>query len=179
VAYGGPIIRSKTFFFALYDQQIDRRRTPVNNTVLTPCARNGIFRYFPNWVNGNAFTPTPAPSSAQNQSRAAVDFAGNPILPTTNPDGTPYTDSLRYVSVFGPIDFANFPATVAPDCSNIPRLNGNLSGASSPANAWDVNRWNFDPSGFVGNLLGQTPLPNNYEIGDGLNTAGNRYVRRQ
>jgi hypothetical protein len=179
VSYGGPIVKSKTFFFALYDQQIDRRRTPVNNTVLSPCARNGIFRYFPGWVNGNAFTPTPAPTSAQNQSRAVVDFNGNAVRPTTNPDGTPYTDSLRYVSVFGPINFANFPATVAPDCSNIPLVNGNLAGASGPATAWDTNRWNSDRTGFISKLLGETPLPNNYEIGDGLNTAGNRYVRRQ
>src|SRR5688572_9762159 len=184
VSYGGPIIKSKTYFFALYDQQIDRRRTPVNNTVLSPCARNGIFRYYPGWVNGNAFTPTPAPPPPGsppplNQSRAVVDFAGNPVRPTTNPDGSPYTDSLRYVSVFGPINFANFPATVAPDCSNIPVVTGNLAGASSPTTAWDPNRWNFDRTGFISKLLGQTPAANNYEIGDGLNTAGNRYVRRQ
>ena len=178
-SYGGPLIRNKTFFFALYDQQIHRQRTPVNNTVLTPCARNGVFRYFPGWVNGNVFTPTPAATSAENQSRAAVDVNGNAIRPATNPDGSPYTDSLRYVSVFGPIDFSRFPATVAPDCSNIPVISGSLTGASSPANAWDVNRWNFDRTGFVSKVIGEAPLPNNYEIGDGLNTAGNRYVRRQ
>jgi hypothetical protein len=178
-SYGGPLIRNKTFFFALYDQQIHRQRTPVNNTVLTPCARNGVYRYFPGWVNGNVFTPTPAPTTAENQSRAVVDLNGSPVRPTTNPDGTPYTDSLRYVSVFGPIDFSNFPATVAPDCSNIPVVSGSLAGASSPANAWDVNRWNLDRTGFVSKVIGEAPLPNNYEIGDGLNTAGNRYVRRQ
>jgi hypothetical protein len=180
VSYGGPIIRNKTFFFALYDQQIHRQRTPVNNTVLTPCARNGVYRYFPGWVNGNSFTPTPAPTTADNQARASVDLAGNPVRPNFNPDGTPYTDSLKYVSVFGPINFAAFPTTVAPDCSNIPLVNGSLTGGqTNPANAWDVNRWNLDRTGFVSKVIAEAPLPNNYEIGDGLNTAGNRYVRRQ
>ena len=177
--YGGPIKRNKTFFFALYDQQLTRLKAPVNNTVLTPCARNGIFRYYPGWVNGNALTPTPAPAPVENLSRPVVDITGNPVRPTTNADGSAYADSLRYVSVFGPIDFANFPASVSPDCSNIRLVNGALTGASTPANAWDPNRWNSDRTGFVSQVFNQMPAPNNYEIGDGLNTAGNRYVRRQ
>src|SRR5688572_21507682 len=43
-SYGGPIIRNKTFFFALYDKQIERRRDTQRPIVLTDCARNGIFR---------------------------------------------------------------------------------------------------------------------------------------
>src|SRR5262249_5375665 len=53
VSYGGPIIRNKTFFFVLYDQQIERRRDTQSLTVLTDCARNGVFRYWENWANGN------------------------------------------------------------------------------------------------------------------------------
>src|SRR5262249_30527404 len=68
-SFGGPIIKNKTFFFGLYDQNIVRLRTNVNNTVLTPCARNGIYRYFPGWVNGNVLTNTPAPTAVANQSR--------------------------------------------------------------------------------------------------------------
>jgi hypothetical protein len=177
VSYGGPIIRGKTFFFALWDQQMVRSRNNVNNTVLTPCARNGIFRYFPGWVNDDALANIPAPTTVANQARPVVDINGNPRVPDTNPNGTPYTDTLRYVSVFGAIDFANFPTTVAPDCSNIRLTNGTLQGASSAATAWDPSRWNFDPTGFVGKLFGETPMPNNYETGDGLNTAGYRYVR--
>jgi Carboxypeptidase regulatory-like domain len=179
VSYGGPIVRSKTFFFALYDQNIVRQKNNVNNTVPTPCARNGIFRYFPGWVNGNALANTPAPTTVPNQSRPVVDLNGNPLTPTTNSNGTAYTDRLRYVSVFGPIDFANFPATVAPDCSNIRLLNGTLQGASSPSTAWDTNRWNFDPTGFISKVMKEMPGVTNYEIGDGLNTAGSRYIRRQ
>src|SRR6185295_17046003 len=115
----------------------------------------------------------------QNQSRAVVDFNGNAVRPDRNADGSVYTDNLRYVSVFGPIDFANFPTNVASDCSNIRLANGTLGGASSSATAWDPTRWNTDPSGFVTKVLKEVPPPNNYEIGDGLNTAGNRYVRRR
>ena len=36
----------------------------------------------------------------------------------------------------------------------------------------------MDPTGFVTKALGKMPLPNNYEVaGDGLNTAGHRWVR--
>jgi hypothetical protein len=168
ISYGGPIKRNKTFFFALYDQQNHVAKTPVNNTVMTPCARNGIFRYVPGLVNGNATAVLSAPP---NTAQRVVNVDGSPLL---RPG-----DRLQYVSVFGPIDFANFPTNVAPDCSNIRLLNGGLAGASSSATAWDPNRWNVDPSGFVAQVLKEVPLPNNYEIGDGLNTAGNRYIRRR
>ena len=46
LSYGGPIVKNKTFFFALYDQALVNIRTTQNPIVLTPCARNGIFRYF-------------------------------------------------------------------------------------------------------------------------------------
>ena len=34
-----------------------------------------------------------------------------------------------------------------------------------------------DTTGFVAKLNNAMPLPNNYEIGDGLNTAGVRWMR--
>src|SRR5215831_2538847 len=50
LSLGGPIIKNKTFFFGLWDGLINNRRTIQNVTVLTPCARNGIFRY---WDTGS------------------------------------------------------------------------------------------------------------------------------
>ena len=179
IAFGGPIVRNRTFFFALWDQNTYRQRFNVNNTVLTPCARNGVYRYFPNWVNGNASQPAPVLNGAPNLSRAVVDGSGNAVMPTANPDGSPYTGSLQYFSVFGPIDFANMPSSVSADCSNIPLMNGSLSGASSPEMAWDPNRWNMDPTGFVSRVFNEMPQPNNFDIGDGLNTAGYRYIQRR
>ena len=177
VSYGGPIVPNQTFFFALWDQNVNRQRTNVNNTVLTPCARNGIFRYYPDWVNGNVDTIVPANPNVNNASRPVVDIDGNPVRPDIFRDGTQYTEDLRYVSVFGAIDFGNFPATVVPDCSNIPLLAGSVTGAAGPTDAWDENRWNFDPSGFTSRMFGRMSLPNHYETGDGLNTAGFRWVR--
>ena len=37
--------RNKTFFFFLWDQQLERDRTQMRPVVLTDCARNGVFRY--------------------------------------------------------------------------------------------------------------------------------------
>jgi len=170
LSLGGPIIKNKTFFFGLWDGLINNRRTIQNVTVLTPCARNGIFRYWDTgsslptnqWNNGSAIQTT---SLGATPTIAAVDSGGNPLRPQTNPDGTPFTGTLRYASVFGPLQ--NTPSR--PDCSDAV-----VSGAP-----WDTNRRAVDSTGFVTRLLGKTPLPNQYELGDGLNTAGLRWVRRE
>jgi hypothetical protein len=49
IAYGGPIVKNKTFFYVLWDQQIHKERTLVDGSVLTDTARQGIFRYFDGW----------------------------------------------------------------------------------------------------------------------------------
>ena len=54
IAVGGPIKKNKTFFYALWDQEIVSSRATAFPTVLTDCARLGIFRYFDNFNNGNA-----------------------------------------------------------------------------------------------------------------------------
>ena len=56
---GGPIIKNKTFFFFLYDGQRFLTRDSVVGNVLTPEARQGIFRYFPGVQSGNAISTTP------------------------------------------------------------------------------------------------------------------------
>ncbi len=42
----------------------------------------------------------------------------------------------------------------------------------------DPNRNGYDPSGTVQRMLGAMPLPNNFRIGDGLNTAGYQWRQR-
>jgi hypothetical protein len=160
---GGPLVRNKTFFFALLDGLIVNSRTNQNPVVLTPCARNGIFRYFDNWNNGNAIEPTQAGNTP---TVAVVDAVGNPLRPAVNPNGTPYTGQLRYASVFGRL--MNVPSR--PDCSD----------AQVQADtAWDPFRTRQDPSGYVAKVLNTMPAPNNYETGDGLNTAGYRWTRSE
>src|SRR4026207_582852 len=51
---GGPIIKNKTFFFALYDRQDQVQKQTTDSVVRTPRARQGIFRFFPGVNNGNA-----------------------------------------------------------------------------------------------------------------------------
>ncbi|MBI2149587.1 MAG: TonB-dependent receptor, partial [Acidobacteria bacterium] len=170
-SYGGPIVKNKTFFFALWDQSLVSIRTTPNPIVLTPCARNGVFRYFDTgstvttnmWNNGNAIQVI-QPGTAT-PTIAVVDGQGNPLRPATNPNGTPFTGALRYASVLGRL--TNVPPR--PDCSD----------AVVQGNPWDTNRRAMDSTGFVKKLVGVMPAPNNWDVGDGLNTAGHRWVRRE
>jgi hypothetical protein len=163
---GGPIVKNKTFFFALWDTALINGRTTQYPMVLTPCARNGVFRYFDGWNNGNSVQVTtggtnPTPTTA------VVDGLGNPVAPKTNPDGSPFTGSLHYVSVFGPGSFTG--GAPNGDCSNFVPSGG----------SWDTFRTGMDSTGFVAKQLATMPLPNGYDVtgGDGLNTAGYRWTQ--
>ena len=125
---GGPIVQNKTFFFFLVEEQRYVRKESFVGTVLTPQARQGIFRFFPGADNQNAASNNPV-----------VDFNGNPVRPGNA------TGDLQQVSVFNR----------------------------------DASRPGYDPSGFIQNvLLARMPMPNDFTVGDGLNTAGIRFNRR-
>jgi hypothetical protein len=77
-----------------------------------------------------------------------VDRAGNPISPVGA------TGPLQTVNVFG----------------------RDVGGTFTP---WDVNRAQFDQSGWMKTLISRMPSPNDFNtVGDGLNTAGIRWLRR-
>src|SRR5438093_1427054 len=125
---GGPIIKNKTFFFVLVDEQRYLFRQTYVGSVLTPLARQGIFRFFPGADNQNVTQLNPV-----------VDRNGNPVRPSSA------TGDLQQFSVFNR----------------------------------DPLRPGYDPTGFIENtLLSRMPQPNDYTIGDGLNTAGIRFTRR-
>lgn len=161
---GGPIIKNKTFFFTLWDQQFERQRLTARPVVLTDCARIGIFRYWEGWANGNTQQVT-APTGG-NPTIASVDSFGNPLRPATNPNGQPYTGQLRYTSVFGPL--ASNPTR--PDCSDAVLASG--------AAPWDANRNKMDPMGISQKYLTLMPHANRFDGGDGLNTAVNQWTYR-
>jgi len=126
VRFGGPIKKNKTFFNGIYDPYKQRQSPTFTADVYTQSARNGIFRYYPGVLNGNAATPNPS-----------VNFNGQPVTPAGA------TGPLQSLSVLGV----------------------------------DPNRKVVDPTGIVGKYLALMPLPNNFQVGDGLNVAGYTWNR--
>ena len=159
---GGPIIKNKTFFFALVDKQFENERQTSRANTLTPCAQRGIFRYWSGWTPGNINTQTVRTGASP--TTPSVDSFGNPVAPATNPDGTPYTGQLMYRSVFGPL----VSNPTQPDCSDAV-----VSGAP-----WDANRSQMDPSGTSQKFLTAMPHANTFDGGDGLNTAVTQWTWR-
>jgi len=184
VSYGGPISipglydgKGKTFFYALWNQNIHDSRANVTSNVLTPTARLGIFRYFTGWnpigwntTSTGVVSPTfPMTATAQAQATAvSVDLNGNPVAPKYNYDGSAYTGRLMCFSVFGrqrlDTNGAMVPFTAA-DCP------GGTIATPSTGTAWDPLRTTFDTTGYQKKMLALAPLPNYFGGGDGLNIA--------
>jgi hypothetical protein len=177
VSAGGPIVPSKTFFFALWDQNISRTRSIVTTPVLTDSARQGIFRYFDSYNSADAlFVPSAFPMNATSATYPVVDLLGNPLAPPRNPDGSPYTGSLRCYSVFGNVKFDGSPFTQA-DCPG---------GVAMIGSAWDPLRTSPDQTGYIRRLIAAMPRANYFYQGstaiggstvDGLNIAAFRWTR--
>ena len=129
---GGPIVQNKAFFFVLIDNQRYKRRQNISGPVLTPQARQGIFRYWSGVENDNALGGT----------GASVDFSGNPTQPA---------------GATGPLESFNLFSDV-----NDPNRGSGIS--NNP---------------FIQESLRRMPVPNDYTVGDGLNTAGYNWVRSE
>src|SRR6185436_10556074 len=89
---GGPIVKRKTFFFALFEGQRDLKRENATGNTLSTMARQGIFRYFPGVDNANATNANPT-----------VDRQGNPVRPAGA------TGDLRAIDLFGNCTFQGAP----------------------------------------------------------------------
>ena len=92
---GGPIIKNKTFFFALYDRQDQVQKQSTDSVVLTPLARQGVFRFFPGVNNGNA--DVIANGAGATRTVPVVDKLGNPFSQAQ----VGATGPLQSFSVFG------------------------------------------------------------------------------
>jgi hypothetical protein len=174
LSFGGPIKKNKTFFYTLWNQQIVLSRLEAFPTVLTDCARRGIFRYYDNVNNGNA-RQIPIAGTA-----ATVNLDGSP----KSPDGSP----LRFLSVFG----ALLSNPTKNDCSDA-QINTSTLVPNGAASSWDTFRKQLDKTGFIsktldamphanafdnpGNLVASTGFFGSTYAPDGLNTATARWVQ--
>jgi len=149
---GGPIIHNKTFFFALYDRQDMAQKESVDAVVLTPLARQGIFRFFPGVNNGN-FDTTPS-GSGNTRIAPVVDRAGNPLDFTQIPGAT---GPMRSFSIYGDATNPGDPFRTRIDPTGF--MTKLLTYMPTP-NAYDGAA-----------LIGTVPV-------DGLNTAVHRWTRR-
>ena len=186
LSFGGPIIKNKTFFYALWDQNISYLRQTVYAHVLTNEARQGIFRYWEGWVGKSADpinNTAPAVAAGQtNPTIASVDFAGKPLRPAFWPDGTPYTGRLVCFSVFGGVKSDGSPFTQA-DCPGGTDSSGRAYTALAmfpTGAAWDPKRPTaFDKAGAFSKVLAAMPAPNNFfnGNGDGLTMGVYQWLR--
>ena len=146
VTASGPIFRNKTFFFATWEQQFSRSKATTSPTVLTPCARVGIYRYLEGW-NPAAASERNTYTAATN-TRPSVDMQGNiryggEFINSTTLQVQSFPDvPLRYESVFGVLTPAakalldgsgkGDPTSVHGDCSAYATVfhNGDISGVN-------------------------------------------------
>ena len=185
ISLGGPIVKNKTFFFVLWDQNISALRATMNNRVLTKEARNGIVRFWEGWVadSGDSINnPTSYPTAAANPSIASVDFAGKPLTPQFWPDGTPYAGRLVCYSIYGTTKLDGSPFGSA-DCPSGVDSSGRAYTAvamNPPGGAvWDNKRpGGFNNAGYFAKVLAAMPMPNNFidDNGDGLVSGVYRYL---
>ncbi len=182
LSFNGPIIKNKTFFFVSWDQQIARSRNSMNVTVLTPCARKGIYRYFDGWTNGN--TETAISHTSGSQIRPVVDLAGTPLVPADNANGSAYSgvgmvpgyQGLNFYSVLGRLS-PSAQSQILQDPVNCSEYDFAGEHGLLANSAWDAYRTKYDTTGFVERFTDLMPQANNHEIGDGLNAAGFRWTR--
>jgi hypothetical protein len=188
VSYGGPIVKNKTFFFALWDQNISYLRQTINAHVLTTEARQGIFRFWEGWV-GRSADPLNNPTSfataatAANPTIVSVDLAGRPLRPPTWPDGTPYSGRLVCFSVFGNVKLDGRPFTQADCAGGVDSVGNAYTGVAmfpGGAGSWDLRRpTQFNSAGYFARVLAAMPEANNFfhTNGDGLNMGVHQWLR--
>ena len=155
VRLGGPIIKKKTFFFALFEGQRDVKKAQAAGLTLTDMAKAGIFRYWPGVDPANAASLNPS-----------VDVFGNPARPAgANLSVLADPTQPAAIGLFGSCAYKGAPV---PNCKTFS----------------DPNRTAISNAPFIQEELRRMPSPNQFTSSgqlnpDGLNTALIRFTRRQ
>ena len=196
----GPIIKNKTFIFALFDYTRSMSKQTTNPQMPTACAKKGIYRYFEGYGSGNTDTVDPKFATSAKRGDApysvrTVNYDGSPrtdipVAPFMDPTGSPYA-KLRAFNVFGGVLPAGWDPATDKDCAQIQMVTDKTSqyyntpsnmtfptysttGAGSYYDKYRVR----DTTGYVGKFMDLLVEPNNYRVGDGLNFGGYSWTRR-
>ena len=140
---------------------------------------NGVGK---SYLNGNQFGARVAGPILKNRTFFFFLYEGQRFITKSYFTGTVLTEQARqgnfryFPGVQNGNILANNPTV---DKSGNPILNGQPATPTSfSVFGPDPLRQGIDTSGWVQEVLSRMPLPNDYTIGDGLNTAGIRWLRR-
>ena len=186
----GPIVKNKTFFFASWDQQISRARQSISASVLSPCARKGIYRYLSTVNSAGTRVGVRINNAYDDPSAALQGGVVSLVLPSVDINtGAPLTSyAVPNESRFGEwagrtvplqVEYVNVldNSFVWNDSYGANCENYTVPTSGSASTGWDDYRHTYDRSGFVKRFTDIMPDANNWEQGDGLNTAVRRWTR--
>jgi len=161
----GPIIKNKTFIFALFDYTRSLSREDINPQMPTACARKGIYRYFDGYNSGSALyvaNDAASPTRSSPNTRAVVYANGVPrndlIMPTYMSTMAGYVAgapaALRAINVFGDLD-PNWNPVLDPNCDQIALVtdkantyyNFPVAAGSAPAGKYGINYSTYQTTG--------------------------------
>jgi hypothetical protein len=136
-----------------------------------------------NYANRNQFGGRLGGPVIRNKTFFFFLFEGQRIVQRQSVIGNVLTADARQGTLrfFPGVQNGNiFSSTPTVDVNGNPVMPATATGPLRPFNVFtrDPLRTGFDTSGWVQSVIAKMPLPNDFTVGDGLNTAGIRWTRR-